>query len=59
MNYCDYCLQRNTKDIHIKYHNSLYGFPIDNYNKLFGKLILEINQAGLTWEIILNKENNF
>ncbi|MBB78502.1 MAG: DNA-3-methyladenine glycosylase [Crocinitomicaceae bacterium] len=59
MNYCDYCLQPNTKDIHIKYHNSQYGFPIDDDNKLFGRLILEINQAGLSWETILNKENNF
>ena len=59
MNYCDYCLQPNTKDIHIKYHDNQYGFPIDDDNKLFGRLILEINQAGLSWETILNKENNF
>ena len=52
-------MQPNTKDIHVKYHNSQYGFPIDDDDKLFGRLILEINQAGLSWETILNKENNF
>ena len=34
-------------------------FPINNDNELFARLILEINQAGLSWETILKKEQNF
>jgi len=59
MSYCDYCKQEKTKEIHIVYHDNWYGFPIDDDNQLFGRLIMEINQAGLSWETILNKENNF
>lgn len=36
-----------------------YGFPIHDDNELFARLILEINQAGLSWETILKKEENF
>ncbi len=35
------------------------GFPIHDDNELFGRLILEINQAGLSWTTILQKEANF
>ncbi len=59
MSYCDYCKQENTKEIHKVYHDNHYGFPIDNDNELFGRLIMEINQAGLSWETILKKEENF
>lgn len=59
MSYCEYCLNPSTKDVHIEYHNNHYGFPIKDDNELFGRLIMEINQAGLSWETILNKEENF
>lgn len=59
MSYCDYCLQPNAKDVHIEYHKNQYGFPIKDDDALFGRLILEINQAGLSWETILNKQENF
>ncbi|MEL6945208.1 MAG: DNA-3-methyladenine glycosylase I, partial [Bacteroidota bacterium] len=36
-----------------------YGFPIESDNELFGRLLLEINQAGLSWTTILNKKENF
>lgn len=45
--------------VHRIYHDSQYGFPIDDDNELFGRLILEINQAGLSWTTILNKQENF
>lgn len=45
--------------LHKHYHDNLYGFPIDSDNELFGRLILEINQAGLSWETILKKEATF
>lgn len=41
------------------YHDNHYGFPISDDNELFGRLILEINQAGLSWQTILKKEENF
>ena len=47
------------KDLHKKYHDEGYGFPICCDNELFGRLILEINQAGLSWETILKKQDNF
>lgn len=59
MSYCDYCKDPKAKDVHIRYHDLWYGFPIEDDNALFGRLVLEINQAGLSWETILNKENNF
>ncbi|MCH2215899.1 MAG: DNA-3-methyladenine glycosylase I [Flavobacteriales bacterium] len=36
-----------------------YGFPVESDDELFGRLILEINQAGLSWETILKKQDNF
>ena len=59
MSYCTYCLEEKTKEVHKVYHNNQYGFPIEGDNALFGRLILEINQAGLSWETILNKQVNF
>jgi DNA-3-methyladenine glycosylase I len=47
------------KALHKAYHDHLYGFPIHDDNELFGRLILEINQAGLSWETILKKEGGF
>lgn len=47
------------KALHKNYHDNSYGFPIHDDNELFGRLILEINQAGLSWETILKKEQSF
>ncbi|WP_090974623.1 DNA-3-methyladenine glycosylase I [Parapedobacter composti] len=47
------------KALHKKYHDNYYGFPIHDDNELFGRLIMEINQAGLSWETILKKETSF
>lgn len=62
VSYCDYV--DNMKDSEIKqlnkiYHDTQYGFPIHDDNELFGRLILEINQAGLSWNTILSKQDNF
>jgi DNA-3-methyladenine glycosylase I len=45
--------------LHKAYHDQLYGFPIHDDNELFCRLVLEINQAGLSWETILKKESTF
>lgn len=47
------------KLLHKNYHDRRYGFPIHDDNELFGRLIMEINQAGLSWETILKKEATF
>ena len=61
MSYCSYIeyLSGDKKELHKNYHDNHYGFPIHNDNELFGRLILEINQAGLSWETILKKETSF
>lgn len=47
------------KELHKNYHDNHYGFPIHDDDELFGRLIMEINQAGLSWETILKKEQFF
>ena len=57
--YCDAVENFNLSEVHQIYHDTQYGFPIDSDDELFGRLILEINQAGLSWTTILNKQENF
>jgi DNA-3-methyladenine glycosylase I len=45
--------------LHKIYHDTQYGFPVDNDDELFCRLILEINQAGLSWTTILKKQESF
>ena len=61
MSYCFHIdtLPEPRRSLHKNYHDNLYGFPIHDDNELFGRLIMEINQAGLSWETILKKEANF
>lgn len=61
MSYCDLVNSLSGQDekYHTHYHNHLYGFPIEDDNELFGRLILEINQAGLNWLTILKKADSF
>lgn len=61
MTYCDY-IKTITGDqlmLHREYHDNHYGFPIENDNELFERLMFEINQAGLNWILILKKQHNF
>lgn len=57
--YCNYTKNLEKGNVHKTYHDTQYGFPIDSDNELFGRLILEINQAGLSWNTILNKQEHF
>ncbi|MEN9551999.1 MAG: hypothetical protein RI935_376 [Candidatus Parcubacteria bacterium] len=58
--YCDYVAKITDKnDVDKIYHDLHYGVPIDDDDELFGRLVMEINQAGLSWHTILVKENNF
>lgn len=62
MSYCS-AIERmqpeSRKALHKNYHDNHYGFPIHEDNELFGRLVMEINQAGLSWETILKKEESF
>jgi DNA-3-methyladenine glycosylase I len=57
--YCETVGHVELSNVHRAYHDNQYGFPIDSDNELFGRLILEINQAGLSWTTILNKQESF
>lgn len=57
--YCDYCVSHPEDTFNKVYHDTEYGFPLEDDNLLFERLILEINQAGLSWITILKKAGNF
>jgi len=57
--YCEAITHMDQNSVHRIYHDTGYGFPIEDDNELFERLILEINQAGLSWTTILNKQANF
>ncbi|WP_319560267.1 DNA-3-methyladenine glycosylase I [Marispirochaeta sp.] len=42
-----------------EYHDAEWGVPVHNDNKLFEMLILEGAQAGLSWDTILKKRENY
>src|SRR3546814_543600 len=54
--YCDYA---PGNPIHAYYHDREYGFPVTDEAALFERLVLEINQAGLSWELMLKKREGF
>ncbi|HSC54003.1 MAG TPA: DNA-3-methyladenine glycosylase I [Phnomibacter sp.] len=61
MSYCTYVKQLapNEQPEHQHYHQYEYGFIIEDDNELFERLVLEINQAGLSWTTILKKQAHF
>ncbi|HEV7351316.1 DNA-3-methyladenine glycosylase I [Telluribacter sp.] len=63
MSYCDYINLSPTPTsdylLHRYYHDNQYGFPLEDDNELFGRLLLEINQAGLSWTLMLRKQEGF
>ncbi|MBA2780559.1 DNA-3-methyladenine glycosylase I [Billgrantia kenyensis] len=44
---------------HGPYHDREYGFPVEGDTALFERLVLEINQAGLSWLTVLKKREAF
>ncbi len=50
-----YCTIAAGDPLHGPYHDNEYGFPLNDDNLLFERLMLEINQAGLSWATILKK----
>ncbi|WP_031529460.1 DNA-3-methyladenine glycosylase I [Dyadobacter crusticola] len=63
MSYCNY-INNNISELpdyllNKEYHDNHYGFSIDDDDELFGRLLLEINQAGLSWTLMLRKQHSF
>ena len=54
-----YCDIAPGHEFHGPYHDTEYGFPATDDNVLFERLVLEINQAGLSWLTILKKREAF
>lgn len=54
-----YCDIAPGHPVHGAYHDHEYGFPQRDERELFERLVLEINQAGLSWETILKKRASF
>jgi len=54
-----YCAAAAGHPFHGPYHDEEYGFPVTDDDRLFGRLVLEINQAGLSWLTILKKKDSF
>ncbi|MBT6205380.1 MAG: DNA-3-methyladenine glycosylase I [Alphaproteobacteria bacterium] len=54
-----YCESAPGDPVHGHYHDTEYGFPASDEGELFERLVLEINQAGLSWATILRKRDNF
>ena len=54
-----YCDAAPGHPVHGPYHDTEYGFPSRDDSVLFERLVLEINQAGLSWLTILNKRAAF
>ena len=50
-----YCDIAPGHPLHGPYHDEEYGFPARDESVLFERLLLEINQAGLSWELMLKK----
>lgn len=57
--YCAWVENRPLDDLHRLYHDTEYGFPSADEKVLFERLVLEINQAGLSWDLMLKKRAGF
>lgn len=56
--YCDAIASGKFNAKHKDYHDNYYGFAEVEDKALFGRLLMEINQAGLSWDIVLNKSES-
>ncbi|PMR74301.1 DNA-3-methyladenine glycosylase I [Billgrantia endophytica] len=54
-----YCDLAPGHPFHGPYHDEEYGFPVVDDQALFERLVLEINQAGLSWLTVLKKREAF
>ena len=57
--YCEYLRDHPEDTLNKLYHDTEYGFPLGEDAALLERLALEINQAGLSWSLILKRKDNF
>ena len=57
--YCEYLREHPEDTLNKLYHDNEYGFPLDEDAALLERLALEINQAGLSWTLMLKRKDNF
>lgn len=50
------CVWVGSNELMIDYHNNIYGVYKTNRNELLKWLVLEMAQAGLSWQTIINKQ---
>ncbi|MFV0556242.1 MAG: DNA-3-methyladenine glycosylase I [Lactovum sp.] len=53
---CQWC---QSSEKMMEYHDNYWGSPVHDDQELYAKLVLDLNQAGLSWKTILNKTENF
>ena len=53
------CSWPGANELMIQYHDEEWGVPLHEDRALFELLILEGAQAGLTWQTVLNKRENY
>ena len=57
--YCEYLREHPQDILNKRYHDREYGFPLTEDAALLERLALEINQAGLSWTLMLKRKDNF
>jgi DNA-3-methyladenine glycosylase I len=57
--YCEYLRDHPEDTLNKRYHDEEYGFPLGEEAALLERLALEINQAGLSWTLMLKRKDNF
>lgn len=53
------CVWAGNDPLMVEYHDKEWGVPMHDDRKLFEMLILEGAQAGLSWQTVLNKRENY
>ena len=57
--YCAYLRDHPEDTLNKLYHDTEYGFPLGEDAALLERFALEINQAGLSWTLMLKRKDNF
>jgi DNA-3-methyladenine glycosylase I len=57
--YCEYLRDHPEDTLNKQYHDREYGYPLDDDAALLERFALEINQAGLSWTLMLKRKDNF
>jgi len=55
----DRCAWPGNDQLYIRYHDEEWGVPVHDDRKHFEFLVLEINQAGLSWKTVLRKRDHY